>query len=75
MGEIYESEDDTTDENEDFEETTTRRTTKKDDVDKPVANADGIPLFINADKRGLNTAEYLKVTKLDNPGRGYTACH
>lgn len=71
MGEIYESEETGDDENEDFEETTTRRTSKKDDTDKPVLNAGEIPLFVNADKRGLNTAEYLKVTKLDKPGRGY----
>lgn len=71
MGEIYESDNENEDEDENFEETTTTRRSRRDDPDKPVTNAETIPLFVNADKRGLNTAEYLKVTKLDNPDRGY----
>jgi hypothetical protein len=31
--------------------------------DKPVANAEDIPLFADSDKRGTNSAVYLKVTK------------
>lgn len=56
----------------DFEEesTTTRRSSGAS-LDKAVANADDIPLFANANKRGLNTAAYLKITKLDQPKAGF----
>jgi len=43
----------------------------KDLTDIPVENASDIPLFANADKRGLRTVAYLKLIKLDQPGSGY----
>lgn len=44
---------------------------KKDLSDAPIENAEEIPLFANADKRGLRTAVYLNIYKLDAPGAGY----
>lgn len=39
--------------------------------DTPIENAGDIPLFEDADKRGLKSAAYLKLIKLDKPGAGY----
>lgn len=47
------------------------RKSSKEGVDAPIANADGIPLFEDADKRGIRTADYIKVFKLDQPHSGY----
>jgi len=43
----------------------------KDLSDAPIENAADIPLFADADKRGLKTVTYLKLIKLDTPGNGY----
>lgn len=43
----------------------------KGGTDAPIANADSIPLFPDADKRGVRTAYYIKVYKLDQPHSGY----
>jgi hypothetical protein len=48
-----------------------RRGSKKDISDTPIENAADIPLFEDSDKRGLRSATYLKVIKLDKPGAGY----
>lgn len=65
---------------EDFEEPTggtvfiAERQTKKDtkiDKDNPIENAAEIPLFFDADKRGLATAVYIKIVKVDEPNSGY----
>lgn len=39
--------------------------------DGKIENGGDMPLFVDADKRGLRTAAYLKVIKRDNPGSGY----
>jgi len=44
---------------------------KKNLDDTPIENAADIPLFEDSDKRGLRSATYLKVIKLDKPGAGY----
>jgi hypothetical protein len=54
---------------EDDDEVATPRATK--DNDAPIANAEDIPLFEDADKRGFRTAAYIKVTKIDPPNAGY----
>lgn len=48
-----------------------RRGAKKDLSDVPIENSADIPLFEDSDKRGLRSATYLKVIKLDKPGAGY----
>lgn len=48
-----------------------RRGSKKDLSDVPIENSADIPLFEDSDKRGLRSATYLKVIKLDKPGAGY----
>lgn len=43
----------------------------KGSTDSPISNADSIPLFEDADKRGVRTAAYITITKLDAPKSGY----
>jgi len=39
--------------------------------DTPIENATDIPLFEDADKRGLKSVTYLRLIKLDKPNSGY----
>lgn len=48
-----------------------RKSGKKPDKDAPIDNALDIPLFEDADKRGIRTATYIKIIKLDEPNSGY----
>ena len=54
---------------------TSRAGNKKGDKvhknDTPIDNASDIPLFEDADKRGMRTVTYLRVDKLNNPNAGY----
>lgn len=54
-----------------FDEDDSEPKETKGGVDSPVSNADNIPLFEDADKRGTRTAAYITVTKLDAPKSGY----
>ncbi len=56
---------------EEFEDDEQEKSSGKGSTDGPIANADSIPLFEDADKRGVRTAAYITITKLDAPKSGY----
>ena len=55
---------------EELEENKSNRKSAKEE-DKPVLNAGDIPLFSDADKRGTNTAQYLKIIKISGHKTGF----
>ena len=65
--------DDEIDVENDFETVVTKRSGKsvKSRGQKPIENADQIPLFQHADKKQANCVSYIKVIKTSRPNHGY----
>jgi hypothetical protein len=64
---------DLSEDNEDFDidETEEKDKEVKGNKGDLITNAGEIPLFHDADKRGLKAAQYLKIVKIDKPDSGY----